>query len=238
MLAKRTEGGTVKVDVLNSGLYPDLLAAGGLISAIELTSCEKNLDLGRLYSHYASGPGLLATAELDSSRGRASIQLGSQSRTFYLAIQGQGYMWAEGATDDLDDLIGALAAWWNGVSVDDFAGRFPFMMPGRLAGAHESGDPVSAQWNWLRTAEEFSEERPLVEAAYIDGRFGFFFPILSHGALRFRSVHRQQGSQEVSIIPLSGGSYRVENPRLPDPAVVDSLREALAVASEVLASDE
>ncbi|MZE78155.1 DUF6193 family natural product biosynthesis protein [Streptomyces xinghaiensis] len=226
------------MDALDSGLYPDLFAAGGLISTMELVSEEKNLDLGQLYSHYASGPGLLTTAELDSSRGRASVQLGSQSRTFYVAIQGQGFTWAEGATDDLDDLIEALAAWRDGISVDDFAGRFPFMMPGRLARTHESGDSVSAQWKWLRTAEEFSEERPLVEAAYADGRFGYFFPTLSHGTLRLRSMRRQREAQEVSITPLSGGSYRVENPRLLDPTVVDSLREALNVASEALTSNE
>lgn len=226
------------MDALDPGLYPDILAAGGLISVMELTAGKKNLDLGRLYSHYASGPGLLATAELDSSRGRASIQLGSQSRTFYVSIQGQGFTWAEGATDDLDDLIEALAAWRDGVSVDDFAGRFPFMTLGRLARAHESGDPASAQWNWLRTDEEFSEERPLVEAAYTDGRFGHFFPTLSHGTLRLRSVHRQRGDREVSITPVVGGFYRVENHRLLDPRVVDSLKEALAVASEALASNE
>lgn len=45
------------------------------------------------------------------------------------------------------------------------------MMPGRLARAHESGDSVPAQWDGLRTAEEFFEGRLLVEAAYADGRF-------------------------------------------------------------------
>lgn len=226
------------MDSLDAGLYPDLLAAGGLISAMGLASAKKGLDLGRLYSHYASGPGLLATAEMDSSRGKASIQLGSQSRTFYVAIQGQGFTWAEGATDDLGDLIEALTAWRDGISVDDFTGRFPFMIPGRLARAHERGDSVPAQWNWLRTAQEFSEERPLVEAAYSDGRFGYFFPTLSHGTLRLRSVRREQGDQEVSITPLSGGSFRVEIPQLFDPTVVDSLKKALTVASRVLASNE
>jgi hypothetical protein len=227
----------VNVDELDPGLYPDVLAAGGLISVMELTAEKKNLDLGRLYSHNESGPGLLATAELDSSRGRASVQLGSQSRTFYLAIRGQGFTWAEGATDDLEGLIDALAAWRDGISVDDFAGRFPFMMPGRLARAHESGDPVSAQWIWLRTDAEFSDERPIVEEAYLDGRFSDFFPTLSHGTLRLRSVRRQQGSPEVRITPLSGGSYRMEDLRSSNSTVVGSLREALNVASEALASD-
>ncbi|MFF7243494.1 DUF6193 family natural product biosynthesis protein [Embleya sp. NPDC008237] len=233
MLAK----GFTKVDALDPGLYSDILAAGGLVSVMELTAGKKGLDLGQLYSDYASGPGLLATAELNSSRGRASIQLDSQSRTFYVAIQGQGFTWAEGATEDLNDLVEALAAWRDGVSVDDFTGRFPFMMPGRLARAHDSGDPVPDQWNWLRTDEEFSEERPLVEAAYADGRFGDLFPSLSHGALRLRSMDAQNGAAEVRITPLSGGSYRVDNPRLLDPTVADSLRQALTVASEVLSGD-
>ncbi|MFD0009040.1 DUF6193 family natural product biosynthesis protein [Streptomyces sp. NPDC127178] len=226
------------VDSLDSDLYPDVLEAGSLISVMELAAEKKSLDLGRVYSHYASGLGLLTSAELDSSRGRISIQLGGQSRTFYVAIQGQGFTWAEGATDDFDDLIEALASWRGGISVNDFAGRYPFMTPGRQARAHESGDPTPAQWDWLRTSEEFSEERPLVEAAYSDGRFGDFFPTLSHGTLRLRSRRRLQEDGEVCITPLSGGLYRVENACLHDQKVVDSLREALAVAYESLAGGD
>ncbi|QNP70223.1 hypothetical protein IAG44_12705 [Streptomyces roseirectus] len=226
------------MNALDSALYPDLFAAGGLIAAMELASEKKNLDLGRLYSHYASEPGRLVTAGLDSSRGRASVQLGSQSRTFYVAIRGDGFTWAEGATDDLGDLIEALAAWRDGISIGDFVEKFHFMTPGRLARIRESGDPVPAQWNWLRTAEEFHDERSLVEAFYADGRFNRFFPILSHGALRLRSVGLQQKAREVSVTPLSGGSYRVENLRLLDSAFPESLKKALDVASEVLVSDE
>ncbi|MFC5145817.1 DUF6193 family natural product biosynthesis protein [Streptomyces aureoversilis] len=225
------------MDPLETGLYPDIVATGSLISVMELTAGKKNLDLGRVYSHYASGPGQVTTAELDSSRGRISIQIGSQSRTFYVAIQGQGFTWAEGATDDLDNLIEALTSWRAGISVDDFAGRFPYMTPGRLARAHESGDPALTQWNWLRTAEEFSEERSLVEAAYVDGRFDGLFPTLSHGTLRLSSAQRLQKAQEVCITPLSGGSYRVENVRLPVPKIVDSLREAFTAASKSLTND-
>ncbi|MFF5483449.1 DUF6193 family natural product biosynthesis protein [Streptomyces sp. NPDC012935] len=226
------------MDSLDSDLNPDVLEAGSLISLMELAAVKKSLDLGRVYSHHASGPDLLTSAELDSSRGRISIQLDSQSRAFFVAIQGQGFTWADGATDDLDDLIDAVASWRDGISVDDFAGKFPFMAPGRQARARESGDPTLAQWNWLRTAEEFSEERPLVEEAYSYGRFGGFFPTLSHGTLRLRSRRRFQGGGEARLTPLSGGLYRVENALFHDQKVVDSLREALSVASESLAGDD
>lgn len=218
------------MDPLDSGLYPDILAAGSLISALKRTAESKNLDLGLVYSHYASGPGSLSTAEMDTSRGRVSVGLGSQSRTFFVAIQGKGFTWAEGATSQLDALVEALAAWRDGISVDDFSTEFPFLTPGRLAKAHESGNLVLAQWDWLRTAEEFAKGRALVEAAYADGRFDAYFPTLSHGALRLSSVQESTQSGWVRITPLSDGSFRVENGAFNPPEVVVSLEHALAAA--------
>jgi hypothetical protein len=225
------ERGFASVDEVDFDLYPDIQAAGGLIAALELTAAKNGFDLGELYSHYTSGPGRYTTAESNSSRGRISVQLDGQSRTFYLAIQGDGFTWAEGATDDLGGLAEALAEWHAGVSVDEFAAKFHFVSPGRLARVHEASDPTLAQWHWLRTAEEFSTERPIVEAAYADNRLSTLFPNLSHGVLRLSWDRGRQGARELRIIPLAGDSYRVEDTASPDAKIVLSLVEALATAA-------
>ena len=222
------------VDSLDADLYPDIISSGGLISALEAVAERKRLDLGRVYSQYAAGPGLFSTAEIDSSRGTASIQLGRQSRAFYVGIQGQGFTWVDGATDDLDVLVEALAAWCDGMPLNSFAERFTFISLGRLAKAHEVGDPTLAQWNWLRTAEEFINERPFVEAVHADGRFRELFPNLSHGTLRLGWSHGLQGAREVRICPLAEGSYRVEDTASSISRVVVTLRDALSLASESL----
>ncbi|GGQ40853.1 hypothetical protein GCM10010215_75500 [Streptomyces virginiae] len=223
---------------IDVSLYPDIFEMGGLISAMEAVAEMEGFDLGRVYSQYTSGAGVLITAEIDSSRGRISALLGEQTRTFYLVIQGQGFTWAEGATDDLRSLVRAVAAWRDGMLVDDFSQEFPFAALGRLARSHESGDPESSQWTWLLTAEEFTEERSLVNAAYADDRLRVLFPNLSHGTLRLSMERGRQGAREIHINRMDGGLYGAEDTALSDSRrVVDSLEAALAVAVDFLHCD-
>lgn len=223
---------------INGDLYPDIAAMGGLISAIEAGAREKGIDLGRVYSEYTSGPGLLVTAEVDSSRGRISVSLGDLSRAFHLGIRENRFIWADGVTEDLDELVVACAAWRDGTPVEEFAERFPFMTPGRLARARETGDSTPAQWKWLRTSEVFTEERPLVEAFHADGRFNDLFPNLSHGTLRLSTNYGIQGSREIQVTPTSGGAYRVEDTAAPGPGRhASSLEEAITAAAESLTGD-
>ncbi|MBT2480361.1 DUF6193 family natural product biosynthesis protein [Streptomyces sp. ISL-94] len=223
---------------IKGDLYPDIVAMGGLISAMEGVARKKGIDLGRVYSQYTSGPGLFVTAEVDSSRGRISVSLGDWSRAFHLGIQENRFIWADGVTEDLEEVVMACTAWRDGTPVENFAEKFHFMTPGRLARARETGESTPAQWKWLRTSEMFAEERPLVEAFRADGRFNDLFPNLSHGTLRLSTNYGIEGSQEIHVIPTPGGTYRVEDTAAPGPGrLAASLEEALAAAAESLSGD-
>ncbi|MGW0946298.1 DUF6193 family natural product biosynthesis protein [Streptomyces sp. NPDC002623] len=213
---------------LDSALYPDLIERGGLVSALESLARESGLDVGTPYSEHASGPGRYRSAVIATDRGTMSMLLGKRERMFSLDIRGRGFTWADGMTDDLRELVGAVAAWRSGLPVDEFAGAFPFMRLGRLARGYESGDPIAAQWEWLRTAEVYDRERPLVEAAHANGRLRGLFPYLSHGVLRLSTELGRQGAREIQICPVSGGSYQVE-----DTGSGDGVRNAVALGEAI-----
>ncbi|MEV5436013.1 DUF6193 family natural product biosynthesis protein [Streptomyces sp. NPDC052682] len=215
-------------------LYPDIHDRGGLVPALQTKAASKGVDLGVVKSPYASGPGWFGTAQMESSRGRITVELDGRSRAFHLGIQGQGFSWASGITEDFDVLVDALAAWRGGMRVDDFVAAFPFVTPGRQAKVHESDDPASAQWEWLLTAEVYAEERPLVAALHADGRFRSLFPALSHGTLRLNWAGGRQGAREVRITPLAGGGYRVEDTEGDVPRIAASLPEAVTAAAASL----
>ncbi|MEU6809766.1 DUF6193 family natural product biosynthesis protein [Streptomyces sp. NPDC046831] len=217
-------------------LYPDIHDKGGLVPALEAKAKSEVIDLGTVTSPYPAGPGWFSTAQLESSRGRITVELDGRSRTFHLGIQGEGFSWAHGATDDFQELVEALAAWRAGMRVADFTDRFPFISPGRLAKVHEADDPTSAQWAWLLGAEGYEVERPLLKAVHDDGRFRTLFPTLSHGTLRLNWAGGRQGARELHITPLAGGGYQVEDTVGAGPRVVTSLPKAIAAAAESLTS--
>lgn len=225
-------GGVAVMDVINPGLYPEILEFGSLSSAMTVEANRSGLGLGRVCGQSETGPGLISTAQVDSSRGRVLVWLDESTRTFFVGIQERRFVWAEGATGDLAALVAASAAWRNGMLVGEFAERFSFMVLTRLAKAREAGDPISTQWDWLLNSDVFEEERPLVEATHADTRFHRLFPNLSHGTLRLSTNLGVQGCREIHITPLGGGLYRVEDTVLPDStSTVDSLTEAVVVAA-------
>ncbi|MFJ8334413.1 DUF6193 family natural product biosynthesis protein [Streptomyces sp. NPDC094437] len=221
--------------MIDEVLYPDIASMGGLASAMETVAQSKGIDLGGMYSRYASGLGLLTSAEVDSDRGRVYVYLGKEDRIFLVGIYQPGITWADGATDDFSRLVEAVAAWQVGVTVDEFVEEFPFMTLGRLARSLESGDPIAAQWDFLRKSEIYVAERELVHAVYADGRFRRLFPTLSHGTLGL-SLDRlgSAAARGIRIIPLEGGSWRIEDSSSPAAKVVASLDEAIAAAAEFL----
>ncbi|WP_143667122.1 DUF6193 family natural product biosynthesis protein [Streptomyces sp. ms184] len=221
--------------IINYDLYPEIRDAGSLSSAMTEAAGRAGLDLSGVRSQSEFGSGLISTAQVDSSRGKFMVWLDESTRTFFVGIQEGRFVWAEGATDDLTDLVAASMAWRGGMPVGEFAESFPFMTLTRLAEARETGDPVPAQWDWLLNSEIFEEERPIVEAAHVEYRLRRLFPNLSHGSLRLSTNLGVQGSREIHINPLVSGRYRVEDTSVSSSSLeTGSLMEAVAAATEFL----
>ncbi|GAB6902265.1 DUF6193 family natural product biosynthesis protein [Kineosporia succinea] len=196
---------------LETGLYGDVVAAGGLDLAIARAARERKLDIGVSRRSGDPGEAFRATAEIDTGRSPVFVTPASDQRKFlFSAAPESRIVLLEGATDDLDALVEFLADFRGGVSLEDLDARFPFVWIGSGARAYEQGESTAAQWRELLTADWCREERPLVEAAYADTRLREIFPGLSHGALRFDAPLGTPRGRVAIVVPLADGTVRVE----------------------------
>lgn len=222
------------MSAIDPGLYPDVFAKGGLAEAIVSVARRRGADVGKPVGPATAAGADTGTAVTESARGTLRVSLAAESRTFFLGVHERRFVWAEGATEELDPLVDAIAAWRGGMAVDDFAARFPFMTPGRLARAREAGDVVRAQWDWLRTAEVHAGERDLLTAFHEDGRFDGLFPVLTHGVLRLGFGGGDPAARAITVAP-EDGAYRVTDTGVPDPGeVAASAPDAVAAAARRL----
>ncbi|TXS56985.1 DUF6193 family natural product biosynthesis protein [Streptomyces sp. t39] len=225
------------MSAIDPGLYPDVAAMGGLTDAIASVARRREADVGEPVDPVSASGADSVTAVTESGRGTLRVSLATESRTFFLGIHERRFVWAEGATEELDSLVDAIAAWRGGMPVDDFAARFPFMTPGRLARAREAGDVTRAQWDWLRTAEVHADERALVTAFHEDGRFHRFFPVLTHGVLRLGLDGGDPEAGAIAVAP-EDKAYRVTDTRSSGPGeVAASPAEAVEAAARRLTDD-
>jgi hypothetical protein len=116
---------------------------------------------------------------------------------------------ANGMTAELSQVVEVAAHWKGGASHDSLSARFPFMRVTELARVLASPDPIAAQWDWLRSAPEFRDDRDLVDAAHLDPVLRSYFPDLSHRSLQLaRSFTDREGAVRISW--QQSGGYRVQ----------------------------
>ncbi|SCL33144.1 hypothetical protein GA0070624_4666 [Micromonospora rhizosphaerae] len=107
-------------------LYPDLVEAGGLASALAETAARHQLDVGRVTAP-EQGRSRFTCAELTSEPGTVCVGLGSQARYFMIDVRVAGQVQARGDATDLAQVAQVVAAWRGGATLGDLAARFPFM---------------------------------------------------------------------------------------------------------------
>ncbi|MFF1657264.1 hypothetical protein [Streptomyces sp. NPDC058255] len=124
-------------------------------------------------------------AMLATDRGDIWINVGGWERSFSVAINESGIEWARGATEDVEQVLRAAAAWQGGEPLDDYVSEFPFMTPGRPARAFREGRVAEAQWaDLLESVHHTGGQRLLVALAPF-GELRSFYPEISYGDLRF-----------------------------------------------------
>ncbi|MFF1452230.1 DUF6193 family natural product biosynthesis protein [Streptomyces sp. NPDC058274] len=201
---------------MNSDLYPDLAAAGGLAPALELLAADLGVDL----TVASQDGGSLVAAGIASSvpeRGPLSVHVGAESRLFGVRGWSQGIELITGATPELADVVRAGVAWGAGVRVRELTAELPFLHLSRRAEAHERGPAavVDLQWHAMREeaagAPDFPEFGELVEAAHAVRQLRQLYVFSSHWILGFSSCTGFRFKVEVAIAPSHGGGpYRVQ----------------------------
>ncbi|WKX13471.1 hypothetical protein [Streptomyces sp. NL15-2K] len=190
-------------------LYPDVTAAGGLVSAMKEAA---KLGRGEIWPV----PSATDTIVIETARGLVSVVPATEERLFRVRVHipgftwdVPGFTWEIGSTDDLGLLVDAVAAWREGVPFDELAARFTFLELDEFARALERGEPTSSQWADLLSTEFHRRQWNLLRRLHTDEVLRHMFPTISHGAVRLRVDLFDGASRQVLVHELDGERYEV-----------------------------
>ncbi|MFF3144806.1 DUF6193 family natural product biosynthesis protein [Streptomyces sp. NPDC057927] len=197
------------MDPHRKDLYPDVTAAGGLLSALK--EAEK-LGRGEIWPV----PWITDAIVIETARGHVSVVPATEERLFRVRVHIPGFTWDIpgftwdiGSTDDLGLLVEVVVAWREGVPFDELAARFTFLELDEFARALERGEPTSSQWADLLSAEFHRRQWNLLRRLHADEVLRNMFPVMSHGAVRLRVDLFDGASRQVRVYELDGERYEV-----------------------------
>src|SRR5690242_19990681 len=132
-------------------LYPDILEAGDLRSALQAEFDTAGLPA---QARHVSSPGWrFVAAEVNSAERHADVVMGSQERAFCLQFWTRGVCMANGTTQELPALAAAMNDWQSGMPVRQLVSAWPFLKTNGFAEAFERGDAEAIDYRWRRYHE-------------------------------------------------------------------------------------
>ncbi|GAA2627644.1 hypothetical protein [Streptomyces vastus] len=203
------------MDTHRKDLYPDVTAAGGLVSAMKEAA---KLRGGEIWP----APSTTDAIIIDTARGLVSVVPATEERLFRVRVlipgftwESPGFSWEIGSTDDLGLLVEAVAAWREGMPLDELAARFEFLELDEFARALERGEPTSLQWSDLLSSDFHRRQWNLLRRLHADEVLRNMFPTITHGAVRLCVDLFDGASRQVLVHDLDGERYEVIRPGVP-----------------------
>ncbi|MEU2154820.1 hypothetical protein ABZ532_07325 [Streptomyces sp. NPDC019396] len=183
-------------------LYPDVTASGGLGPAMKEAAELRGCDIGL-------SPWDVDAISVETARGVVSVDPVADERLFRMRVHIPGFTWQLGSTDDLGLLAEAVAAWREGVPLEELAARFTFMELDEFARALDSGEPTSSQWSDLLSSDSHRGQWNLLRRLHADDVLRNMFPTVSHGAVRLRVDPLDGTSRQVLVHELDEERHEV-----------------------------
>lgn len=190
------------MDTHRKDLYPDVTASGDLASAMNEVAKQRGCDIGRL--SWATDGIVTQTA-----RGYVSVHPATEERLFRLSVHIPDFNWDIGTTDDLGLLVEVVAAWREGVPLDELKARFEFLEIDEFAGALERGEPTSSQWSMLLSTEFHRGQWNLLRRLHADEVLRNMFPVISQNAVRLQVDPLNWQSRQVRVYEPDEERYEV-----------------------------
>jgi len=189
-------------------LYPDVTASGGLASAMREAATLRGCDIGL-------APWATDAVSIETARGFLRVGTATEERLFRLGVHIPGFTWEIGSTGDLGLLVEAVAAWREGVSLEELAERFEFMDLDEFTRALESEEPTASQWSDLLASEFNRRQWNLLHRLRTDEVLRHMFPTITHGAVRLRVDPLDGASRQVLVYEPDEERYEVIRPGVP-----------------------
>jgi hypothetical protein len=160
-------------------------------------------------------------SDSETARGFLSVDPATEERLFRLSVRIPGFDWEIGSTGDLGLLVEAVAAWREGIPLDELAERFGFLELDEFARALESGEPTSSQWSGLLSSDFHRRQWNLLRRLRADEVLRNMFPTITHGAVRLQVDPLDGTSRQVLVDELDGERYEVIRGGVPEATWVE-----------------
>ncbi|WP_371660782.1 hypothetical protein [Streptomyces sp. NBC_00280] len=187
------------MDPHGTDLYPDVTAAGGLVSAMKQAA---KLGSGEIWPDPSAVDGII----METARGHVSVVPATEERLFRVSVSipgstgdVPGFSWEIGSTDDLGLLVEAVVAWREGVPFGELKAGFEFLELDEYARAIDRGEPTSSQWSLLLSTEFHRGQWNLLRRLHEDEVLRHMFPTVSHRAVRLRVDLFDGASRQVLV---------------------------------------
>ncbi|WP_107061921.1 hypothetical protein [Streptomyces cellulosae] len=202
-------------------LYPDVTASGGLGPAMKAAAELRGCDIGLQ-------PWAADVISIETARGYVSVHPATDERRFRMRVlipgftwDTPGFSWEIGSTGDLGLLVEAVAAWREGMPLDELAATFEFLELDEFARAVANGEPASSQWSGLLSSDFHRRQRNLLCRLRADEVLRDMFPTVTHGAVRLRVDPLDGTSRQVLVHELDVERYEVMRVGVPGAAWVE-----------------
>jgi hypothetical protein len=192
----------MNMDTHGKDLYPDVTASGGLAAAMREAAKLRGCDIGL-------APWAADVISIETARGFLLVEAAAEERPFRLGVHIPGFTWEIGSTGDLGLLVEAVAAWRQGIPLDELQERFAFLELDEFASALDSGEPTSSQWSDLLSSDFHRRQWNLLRRLSADEVLRNMFPTITHGAVRLRVDPLDGTSRQVLVHELDGRLYEV-----------------------------
>lgn len=217
--------------------YPEIAAEGGLVPALNAALRSRGRPTGESLSPSAvAGDSPLL---VETGRGSLMVYLALKKRDFFLRVDEAGFAWVCGSTADIGILAEAIADWRQGMPLDDFARKFPFIELGEMARALERGDIVAAQWEWALAHNYYVAEHSLLAALHAAEGLSELMPAVSHHSVRLSFDWRRVDERYLVIDPPRDHRYRISvqfGSRIE--YEVESLESVVALVRDLVAAEK
>ncbi|MEU9348048.1 hypothetical protein AB0D74_43320 [Streptomyces sp. NPDC048278] len=201
------------MDTRRNDPYPDVTAAGGLVSALGKAA---KLVMGEIWPVPSPTDDIIG---IETARGILSVVLATEERLFRVRVhipgilwETPGFTWEIGSTDEFGLLVEAVVAWRQGVPFDGLAARFTFLELEGFARALDEGEPTSLQWAGLLSAEFHRKQWNLLRRLRTDEVLRNMFPTITHGAVRLCADPLVRTSRQVMVYEPEEDRYEVIRP--------------------------
>jgi hypothetical protein len=191
-------------------LYPDVIAAGGLVNALQ----NALLALGSTLT--VTGPGErfpVAYARAESGVRFSQVYIAAHERLFLLDFWARGVVLAHGSTPNLAEAATAINRWVGSAGTStELAAAFPFVVVKPAAAFFERAEEVECRWRdyLANIGDRFPELATFVRAAYRRPELRQLFPYTSFNSFCFsRCTGYPYTGDTPMVVPTTDGQYEV-----------------------------